>query len=179
MSARVVQVSVSPGGVPKTAVEAARVSTVGLEGDAHRNLRYHGGPERAVCLYPLEAIDSLVADGHPVAPGSLGENLTIHGLAWKDVGPGAQLQVGENVILEVTRYTSPCHNIAGAFADGDYSRVSEKRRPGWSRVYARVLVEGTVRRGDAVRLLVGAESAGGRIALRGSESAGGGAALRG
>jgi MOSC domain-containing protein YiiM len=167
VSARVVQVSVSPGGVPKTAVEAARVGPLGLDGDAHRNMRYHGGPERAVCLYALEAIDALVADGHPVAPGSLGENLPIHGLPWKNVVPGAQLQIGENVILEVTRYTSPCHNIAGAFADGDYSRVSEKRRPGWSRVYARVLVEGSVRRGDAVHLLAAAESAGGGTALRG------------
>ena len=165
MSARVVQVSVSPGGVPKKAVATARIGILGLEGDGHRNLRYHGGPERAVCLYPLEAIDALVAEGHPVAPGSLGENLTIYGLAWRSVVPGARLQIGDEVVLEVTRFTSPCGNIAGAFADGDYSRVSEKRRPGWSRVYARVLVEGSVRGGDSVRLLAGAESTG--AALRG------------
>jgi len=159
VSARVVQVSVSRGGVPKVAVDAARVGWLGLDGDGHRDQRHHGGPERAVCLYPLEAIDALVGEGHPMAPGSLGENLTVHGLDWNAVVPGARLRVGDAVTLEVTRYTSPCHNIAGAFADGDYSRVSQKRRPGWSRVYARVLAEGWVRRGDAVRFTAGSETA--------------------
>jgi MOSC domain-containing protein YiiM len=153
VNARVVQVSVSPGGVPKRGVEAARVGTLGLEGDGHRDTRYHGGPERAVCLYPLEAIDALAAEGHPVTPGSLGENLTVHGLDWDGVVPGIRLRVGDAVLLEVTRYTSPCSKIAGAFADGDHSRVSQKLWPGWSRVYARVLVEGSVRRGDPVRLV--------------------------
>jgi MOSC domain-containing protein YiiM len=175
----VVQVSVSPGGVPKTAVEGARVGRLGLEGDGHRDLRHHGGPERAVCLYPMEMIDALVAEGHPVTPGALGENLTVYGLPWKSVVPGVRLQIGEAVLLEVTRYTSPCRNIAGAFADGEYSRVSEKLRPGWSRVYARVLVEGSVRRGDAVRLVpLGGESGTGPTGA-GAKRADAGASVRG
>jgi MOSC domain-containing protein YiiM len=72
--------------------------------------------------------------------------------------PGTILGVGEQVLLQVTRYTSPCVNIRPAFLDGDYSRVSQKRNPGWSRVYARVLSEGTVRPGDAVRVLPPAEA---------------------
>jgi MOSC domain-containing protein YiiM len=61
--------------------------------------------------------------------------------------------LGERVLLQVTRYTSPCVNIAPVFVGRDYSRVSQKRHPGWSRVYARVLVEGAVAAGDAVQLL--------------------------
>lgn len=157
--ARIVQINVSRGGVPKTPVDAARVTVLGLEGDGHRDREHHGGPERAVCLYALEAIEALQAEGHPIVPGALGENLTIRGLDWPAVVPGRVLRVGEPVVLQVTRYTSPCANVGPAFADEDYSRVSQKRHPGWSRVYARVLVEGTVRRGDAVRLLTEGEAA--------------------
>ncbi|HSE92450.1 MAG TPA: MOSC domain-containing protein, partial [Methylomirabilota bacterium] len=76
---RIVQVSVSPGGVPKRPVEAALVTALGVEGDAHRDTEHHGGPERAVCLYALEAIEALQHEGHPIVPGALGENLTVAG----------------------------------------------------------------------------------------------------
>jgi MOSC domain-containing protein YiiM len=159
VSARVVQVSISSGGAPKTAVDHARVTATGLEGDRHRDHAHHGGPDRAICLYALEAIQGLQAEGHRVEPGSLGENVTVEGLAWETVVPGARLQLGDSVVLEVTRYTSPCANITRPFADGDYSRVSQKRHPGWSRVYTRVLAGGTIRPGDPVRLLEATQAA--------------------
>ncbi len=150
MSGWIVQVSVSPGGVPKTPIAEARVGTLGLEGDAHRDAEHHGGSERAVCLYALEAIEALQREGHRIAPGSIGENFTIAGVDWAAVIPGSRIRVGAEVVLEVTRYTAPCLNIAPSFRNRDYSRVSEKRHPGWSRVYARVLAEGTVKPGDRV-----------------------------
>lgn len=149
---RIVQVSVSPGGVPKRPVEAALVTALGVEGDAHRDTEHHGGPERAVCLYALEAIEALRHEGHLIVPGALGENLTVAGVDWSTVVPGSRFRVGDDLVLEVTRYTSPCVNIGPVFRNRDYARVSEKRHPGWSRVYARVLTAGTVRRGDRVRL---------------------------
>ena len=124
----------------------------GLEGDAHR-FKYHGGPERAVCLYPLESIERLRAEGHMIAPGILGENVTMEGLDWSTVVPGLHLLLGEQVLLQVTRYTNPCQTIKGAFKDGEFRRVSQKTHPGWSRVYARVLVEGVIRGGDLVCVL--------------------------
>jgi MOSC domain-containing protein YiiM len=151
--ARIVQLSVSAGGVPKLPVDAARVGPLGLEGDAQRNLKYHGGPERAVCLYAMEAIRALQAEGHGITPGAIGENVTVEGLDWSTVVPGRRLQLGADVVLEVTRYTSPCANITASFHDGDYARVSQKRYPGWSRVYARVIAAGTLRTGDPVRPL--------------------------
>ena len=77
----------------------------------------------------------------------------MEGLDWSAVAPGDHLLLGERVLVQVTRYTSPCLNIRGSFKDGEFARVSQKRHPGWSRVYARVLVEGTIRRDDPVRLL--------------------------
>ena len=147
------QLSVSSGGVPKQAVESASVTALGLEGDAHRNREHHGGPDRAVCLFAMEAIRALQAEGHPVVPGGLGENVTLEGLDWSTVQPGTRLRLGAEVLLEITRYTTPCLNIRPAFRDGDYSLVSQKRHPGRSRVYARVLETGTLRRGDTAQLV--------------------------
>ena len=67
--------------------------------------------------------------------------------------PGARVRLGASVGLEITRYTSPCINIRTAFANRDYSRVSQKVHPGWSRLYARVLVEGRISEDEPARLL--------------------------
>jgi len=133
-------------------VPSADVTSAGVEGDAHRDLEHHGGPDRAVCLFSLEQIRALQAEGHPVGPGALGENVTLEGIDWTRIAPGIRLRLGQQLVLEITRYTSPCLNIRPAFSHGDYSRVSEKRHPGWSRVYARVIVAGRIQTGDAVVL---------------------------
>jgi MOSC domain-containing protein YiiM len=151
--ATIAQINVSPGGVPKLPVPSARVTELGLEGDAHRELEHHGGPERALCLFALEQIRALQAEGHSISPGTIGENLTVEGLDWERVTPGSRLEVGDAVVIEVTRYTSPCLTIKTSFRDGDYSRVSEKKHPGSSRVYARVIKTGAIKQGDPVRLL--------------------------
>jgi MOSC domain-containing protein YiiM len=144
---------VSPGGVPKLPIPSARVTELGLEGDAHRELEHHGGPERALCLFALEQIRALQAEGHLISPGAIGENLTVEGLDWERVTPGSRLELGDAVVIEVTRYTSPCLTIKKSFRDGDYSRVSQKKHPGSSRVYARVIKTGAIQQGDPVRLL--------------------------
>ena len=141
----------SNGGVPKLPVESAAVGEQGMEGDRQRNRRFHGGPDRALCLYSQERIDALGAEGHPIVRGAVGENVTIAGLPWERVRPGARLTLGE-VEVEVTSYTSPCANIEGAFLDGRFARISQKVHPGWSRVYVRVRRAGSIRVGDTVRL---------------------------
>jgi MOSC domain-containing protein YiiM len=156
---RIAQINVSPGGVPKTPVASSRVGVLGLEGDGHHDPENHGGRERAVCVYALEAIRALQSEGHPIVPGAIGENVTVEGLDWSAVVPGSYLLLGDRVVLLVTRYTSPCRNITAAFVDGHYARVSQTRHPGWSRVYARVVTPGSIRQGDAVRLLTDAEAA--------------------
>ena len=157
MSGRIAQISVSPGGVPKRPVPAARVTVQGLEGDVQR-WKHHGGPDRALCLFSQERIRALQTEGHPITPGSLGENLTLEGVDWSAVTPGVHLRLGATVIAQVSGYTAPCSKITASFRDRDCSRVSQERHPGDSRVYARVLREGSLTSGDPVGLLTGDEA---------------------
>ena len=150
---RVVHINVSGGGVPKRPVDRAVIGTLGVEGDRQANTEHHGGPDRALCLFSLERIEALQAEGHPIQPGAAGENITIAGLDWEAVAPGARLRLGEAVLIEITRYTSPCYKIGDNFAAGDFNRINQKTNPGWSRAYARVLRGGPLLPGDAVAIL--------------------------
>lgn len=147
------QINVSDGGVPKLARLEAEVTSQGVEGDRQRNLRVHGGPDRAVCLFSLERILALQAEGHPIFPGAIGENLTLAGLDWALISPGTRLRLGEGILLEVTKFTTPCDNLVPYFRGGEFSRVLEKRHPSWARVYARVLQPGRLRVGEPVQIV--------------------------
>lgn len=152
-SGYIFQINVNPaGGVPKRPVASTTVTVDGVVGDRQRDRRHHGGPDRAVSLYSLERIGALQAEGHPIVPGATGENLTIGGLDWEALKVGDRLQIGMDVEVEITGYAAPCENIAAAFQDERFVRISQKLHPGWSRLYARVLGEGVVRVGDAVRV---------------------------
>jgi MOSC domain-containing protein YiiM len=147
----VASINISAGGVPKKRVSGAKVSRLGLQGDVHNDTK-HGGPERAVCVYSLERIRRLQAEGHPIDVGTAGENVTLEGIDWDLVVPGTRIRVGEEVLLEVGSFTDPCKTIRNSFIDGRFVRISQKLHPGWSRVYARVLSEGEIRSGDAVEV---------------------------
>lgn len=152
MAGRIFQLNTSPGGVPKLAVRQAQVTELGLSGDDHKFPDIHGGPDRALCLFSLERILELQAEGHPIFPGAVGENVTISGIDWNDVSPGQQLALGDEVLVEITSYTSPCNSIPDSFLDGKYQRISQKVHPGYSRVYARVLRPGMIAIGQSVQL---------------------------
>lgn len=152
MSGRIFQLNTSPGGVPKLAVREAEVTELGLSGDDHKFPDIHGGPDRAVCLFSLERILELQNEGHPIFPGAVGENITVSGIDWNDVVPGQRLQLGDEVLLEITSYTSPCNSIPDSFLDGKYQRISQKVYPGYSRVYARVLRPGKIATGQLVTM---------------------------
>lgn len=152
MTGTIVQLSTSKGGVPKLPLLEAVIGNLGIEGDAVAHPEIHGGPERAICIYSAELIEALAAEGHPIRPGSAGENVTVRGVDWDAVVPGVTLRLGEGVTLEVTRYTTPCATIRGSFIGRDPNRIHHNLHPGWSRVYAKVLTGGTVRPGDPVRI---------------------------
>lgn len=139
--------------MPKRPVPEAVVTTNGLRGDMQGDLRYHGGPERAVSLFSLDVVERLRAEGHPISPGSAGENVTVAGLDWGLVVPGARLEFEGGVVLEVTRYCTPCGKIRASFEDGKIHRINQEDHPGESRVYARVIAEGTVRAGEALKVV--------------------------
>ncbi len=158
---RVVQVSISPGGVPKQPVDLAHVGRLGLDGDAHHHAFVHGGPHRAVALLALEAIRRVQADGHPgVIPGAVGENLTTEGIELALLPVGTRLQVGgaDGPLLEISAPANPCDVIKGAFTAGKSGRISILLHPTDSRMYARVLREGTVRRNDPIEVIPAADA---------------------
>jgi MOSC domain-containing protein YiiM len=150
---RIHQINTSFGGVPKQPLAIGTVTIEGLDGDFHNDQRDHGGPTRALCLYTLEQIQRLQAEGHPIFPGSVGENITLEGVPQSALVPGARLTLGDTVLIEITAYTAPCKTIARSFSDGDFTRISEKLHPGESRVYARVLRGGEIRLDQPIRVL--------------------------
>jgi MOSC domain-containing protein YiiM/GNAT superfamily N-acetyltransferase len=154
MDGRVLQVNVSPGGVPKRPVDAAHVGLLGLDGDRHDHDWVHGGPHRAVALFGIEAIERVRADGHPaVEPGAVGENITTAGIELARLAVGTRLAIGDEVVLEISSPANPCEVIKGAFRRGKSGRISILLHPDDSRMYARVLDEGTIRPGDAITIL--------------------------
>jgi MOSC domain-containing protein YiiM/catechol 2,3-dioxygenase-like lactoylglutathione lyase family enzyme len=149
---RIHQINASRGGVPKLPLLEAAVTVNGLAGDRQATPGIHGGPQRALCLFPLEVIEALAAEGHPIAPGTTGENVTTAGLDWSAITPGARLRLGDKVVIRITSFTDPCRTIAGSFADGNMNRINQGVAPGMSRVYAQVLAEGAIRPGDPINL---------------------------
>lgn len=152
-SGHIFQINLSAGGVPKYPVRDAQVDVFGVRGDGHNDTEHHGGPIKAVCLYSLERILALQAEGHPIFPGAIGENITVAGLDWSQVVAGVRLALGDAVVLEITRYATPCANIRPYFSSGQIERVSWRTNDGWARAYARVLRPGPIVTGDAVRVI--------------------------
>jgi len=153
MRPRVFQINASRGGVPKLPIPSADVGAEGITVDRQRDRRYHGGPLRALCLFALERIVALQEEGHPIVPGSTGENITTIGIDPGRLVPGVRLRIGGELEIELTSYTVPCRNIAASFIEGESIRISQKLHPGWSRIYARVLVPGSVRTGDSIAFI--------------------------
>ena len=157
LTGSVAAINLSNGGVPKRRVSGAQVSRSGLENDAQDDQKHHGGPERAVCLYSLERIRSLQTEGHPIDIGTAGENVTIEGIDWDRIAPGATIKIGDEVLLEVASFTNPCKTIRASFIEGEFIRIAQRLHPGWSRVYARVLREGRIGFGDPVEVIPASE----------------------
>lgn len=144
------QINVSNGGVPKLPVDMAGVGINGMEGDDQADKKHHGGPRQTLCLYSLEVIESLQAEGHPIAPGYAGENLTLSGVDWSNLGDGDRYRIGADLIIEITDPATPCSKNASWFLNGNFRRMSDTAYPGFSRWYARVIKPGAVAVGDSV-----------------------------
>lgn len=158
MTATVLQVNVSSGGVPKRAIPSGELTPAGITGDAWR-YPFHGGPRQAVLLITLEGIDELVAQGYPLYPGALGENLTTRGLDRRALRFGQRLRVGRATI-ELTKMRQPCATL-NVYGPGVQAAMYDARvvkgdheSPKWglSGFYASVVEPGTVNPGDAITL---------------------------
>jgi MOSC domain-containing protein YiiM len=128
------------------------VGTEGVHGDAQHDRRHHGGPWRAVLMYPAEHYPRWQAEWGraAVGPGGFGENLTVSGLDEWTVCLGDRLEIGE-VEMEVSGPREPCDTLARRHGIRDLVRtVRRTHRYGW---YLRVLRPGWLEAGQSVRLL--------------------------
>lgn len=139
----------SDGGVPKRSIDSATIDATGIVGDRQATRRHHGRPWQALCLYSGELIDALASEGHPIVPGSIGENLTLAGVDWSRLRGGLTIEIGD-VRLRLSSPAAPCTKIGGCFTGRDFARVDHTGRPGWARWYASVLAGGLVAPGDPV-----------------------------
>jgi MOSC domain-containing protein YiiM len=159
MTGIVVQVNVSPGGVPKRAVLTGIVTLDGLVGDSWGHPQIHGGPLQKILLLAEEVIDELKQKRFPVFPGALGENLTTRGIHPNRWRAGQVWRAG-TARLELTKVRTPCNTIkvyGSAIHEALFdARVQSKdiSSPlwGYSGFYARVVTEGAVQPGDPITL---------------------------
>ena len=139
----------SPTGIDKKpATSPITITVEGLSGDAVCNAKYHGGPDQAVYIYGAPDYawweDQL---GHPIAPGTFGDNLTVTGWESSSAIVGDRFHIGP-VTLEITSPRIPCSTLSRHMEDSAFVkkfRIAE--RPG---VYCRVLREGAVQADDEV-----------------------------
>jgi MOSC domain-containing protein YiiM len=151
---RIASVNVSQGGVPKRPVPRAWVERTGLDTDGHFEPEpIHGGPSQAVCLYTLESIARVSADGHRAFPGAFGENLTLEGIELAELAPGDRLTIGDaGLVIEITAHAAPCQTQGHWFIDRRIARISPKTHPEDARWYASVVNEGPAAAGDRVEV---------------------------
>ena len=129
--------------MPKLPVRRARVTRDGVDGDWQRNRKYHGGPNRAVCIFSEELYDWLRDKGIDLKNGSVGENFTTRGLDLNALNKGDRLRVGM-CLIEITDVRVPCSNLKKWDVDLPELIVGHS---GW---VAKVVEDGEVKPGDAI-----------------------------
>ena len=147
----VVGLHASSGGVPKTPLEVAEVNRSGVVGDEQNNRIHHGRPLQALCLWSEDVMSALRVQSHPIHAGLAGENITVEGIDWKSLRPGSQLTIA-GIPTFITAYATPCSKVAAGFVDRNFRRIDQDDHPGWSRLYAIPIGEGTINIGDAVTI---------------------------
>jgi MOSC domain-containing protein YiiM len=124
------------------------VRRLNLEGDEQADLTVHGGPTKAIYVYPAEYY-AFWREQFPEMKlpwGMFGENLTIWGVRDDTVYIGDQLQVGSARLA----VTEPCHKLAIKFGRDDI--LKRLFQSGFSGFYCAVLQEGWVAAGDPVKV---------------------------
>lgn len=137
----------------RQAVGRLSVELDGVVGDACADTRHHGGPEKALHVYPFEhytAWHALWPRAGLWRPGAFGENLSTQGVDESSQCIGDVLRIG-SVLAQVSQGRLPCWKLNIAFGQPDMAkRVQDSGRMGW---YLRVLQAGSIEAGDAIELL--------------------------
>lgn len=118
------------------------LAAVNFEGDGQADLVYHGGKDKAVCVYPYEHYPYWEQELHtPLAFGAFGENLTTRGLLESEVCIGDIFRLGEAVV-QVSQPRQPCYKLAARYGVDDMP--IKVQNTGYTGFYFRVLSEGVV-----------------------------------
>lgn len=128
-----------------------RLEAEQLAGDGQADRSAHGGPDKAVNLYPSEHYAYWIERGvlAEPRPGAFGENFTVQGLLEGEVCIGDRFGVG-TAVVEVSQPRQPCWKLAHFIGRADMvKQVIAAGRTGW---YVRVLTPGEVRAGDTLTL---------------------------
>ncbi len=127
-------------GIRKETVEEAFLTREGFRGDSVANLRFHGGPDRAVCVYPYEHYSRWAEEfERPLPASAFGENLTVSNMLEADVHIGDTFQLGEAVI-QITQSRIPCSTITKR--TNHPLLLKRMVETGFTGYLCRVLVEG-------------------------------------
>jgi MOSC domain-containing protein YiiM len=126
--------------------------TLNLDGDGQADLSVHGGPTKAVYVYPSEHYDYWKRElpGMELPWGMFGENFTTVGLLESQLNIGDKFHVGSATVT-VTEPRMPCYKLGIKFGRPDIvKKFLASERTGF---YFRVLEEGEVGADDGVRLI--------------------------
>lgn len=143
--------AITESAIGKTEVDEVLLKINGFEGDTVAATEFHGGPDRAVCLYPLEHYSLWKSEFNVrLNPPSFGENISILGMKEEEVFIGDTFQLGDAVI-QVSQGRIPCAKISKFNQiDGLLNRVVET---GFTGYFFRVLKEGKVNSNSEIKLL--------------------------
>ncbi|CAM3739387.1 MOSC domain-containing protein [Mesobacillus zeae] len=137
--------------IGKSGVKEALLTRAGFIGDGVGNPEFHGGADRAVCLYSYNHYPLWEQmTGEKMNPPAFGENITVGGMVESNVFIGDVFQVG-NAVLQISQGRIPCSTISKHNdVDTLLKRVVET---GFTGYFFRVVEEGTIREGDRLVLL--------------------------
>lgn len=139
-------------GIVKHRVAAAELTLheLNLDGDQQADLTVHGGPDKAVYVYPAEHYPAWRAESFPLHPGMLGENVSTSGADETGVRLGDRWAWGA-AVLQVSQPRSPCYKLAMRVGQPQVvGAVLRSGRCGW---YLRVLRPGQVSTSGEMTLL--------------------------
>ncbi|GKS13585.1 MOSC domain-containing protein [Paenibacillus chitinolyticus] len=127
------------------------LSKTQLEGDGQADLKVHGGPDKALCVYSANHYDYWEKElGQPLSFGAFGENITISGLKEEEVCIGDIYELGE-ALVQVSQPRRPCFKLSVRYSD--VKLPVKLQDTGYTGFYFRVLKEGIVPENPVFRLV--------------------------
>lgn len=146
---------VESGFVKVPVTDTVWLSQTNLSGDEQADKRVHGGPEKAVCVYPLEHYSYWEARlGRELSKAAFGENFTTEGIMESGTCIGDIFRVGDHnqaAIVQVSQPRRPCFKLGARYRIPEL--VLWVQETGLTGFYCRVLREGEVRAGDEIILV--------------------------